>query len=371
MTAAPILHSTPAEHAAVRVPRGIEWLPPNWFASVMGTGAIAVCGAGLPWTVPGLHALDVAAWALASLTLVALIVATAFHHRRRPAVARRYLTHPVVGHFYGTVPMALLVVGAATLLVGRDVVGEPCAVAVDWVLWIAGTAGGVATLVAVPLALAGGGAAVDPAFPGRLLPVVPPMVSAATGALLVPHATHALAVPLLVASYACFALATAASVRVAVAMVRARGRSAAVPAAMVPVRWVVLGPLGQSVAAVNALAAAAVPLVGARTAHLLRTGAIGFGIPVLAAAAVWILVSLVITGRAARRGLPFGLPWWSFTFPVATVVLGCERMAAQTGQPVYRVAAGLLFGALVVTCAGVAVLTVRALARGRLTVAPS
>ena len=363
------LHSAPL--ADVPGPRGIRWLPPNWFASVMGTGAVAVCGAGLPWHVPGLHALDAASWALASLMLLALGVATAAHHRHRPAVARSYLTHPVLAHFYGTVPMALLVVGAATLPVGRDVMGARAAVTVDAVLWTVGTVGGVATLVGVPMMLARRGARVDPAFPGRLLPVVPPMVSAATGALLVPHAPHLIAVLLLVACYACFALATAASLRVAAGMVRRRGRSAEVPAAMVPVRWVVLGPLGQSVAAVNALAAAARPLVGAPAAHALRTGAIGFGVPVLALAAGWIGLSLVATGRAARKGLPFGLPWWSFTFPVATVVLGCERMAAQTGQPVYRAAAGVLFGALVIACAGVTVLTLRALARGRLTDAPS
>ena len=223
----------------------------------------------------------------------------------------------------------------------------------------------------MPLVHARRGVRVDPTFFGRLLPVVPPMVSAATGALLVPHAGHALAVALLIASYACFVLATVASLLVAAGMVTHRGAGVPVPAAMVPVRWVVLGPLGQSVAAVNALAAAAVPLVPAGTAHVLRTAGIAFGVPVLAAAAVWTLSSLAVTAGTVRRGLPFGLPWWSFTFPVATVVLGCERMAAQTGEVGYRLAAVVVFAVLVPVWALVTVRTLRALVRGRLTAAPA
>ena len=46
--------------------------------------------------------------------------------------------------FYGCPPMALLTVGAATLLIGSQVIGTHAAVVVDSVLWGLGTAGGLA-----------------------------------------------------------------------------------------------------------------------------------------------------------------------------------------------------------------------------------
>lgn len=43
--------------------------------------------------------------------------------------------------------MALMTVGAGALLAGRRLIGLPAAVDVDWVLWSAGTLGGLLTAV--------------------------------------------------------------------------------------------------------------------------------------------------------------------------------------------------------------------------------
>ena len=57
-------------------------LGPNWFASVMGTGIVAVAGASLPIGVPSI--LTTAAWILASLLLIILLVAIPLHWVRTP-----------------------------------------------------------------------------------------------------------------------------------------------------------------------------------------------------------------------------------------------------------------------------------------------
>ena len=95
-----------------------------------------------------------------------------------------------MAHFYGAPPMALLTVGAGTLLLGKDVLGLRAAVDVDWVLWFAGTVLGLAVAAAIPYLQFTRHAGVGPAsaFGGWLMPIVPPMVSASTGALLVPFA---------------------------------------------------------------------------------------------------------------------------------------------------------------------------------------
>ena len=37
-----------------------------------------------------------------------------------------------------------------------------------------------------------------------------------------------------------------------------------------------------------------------------------------------------MTVKTARAGLPFSLTWWSFTFPVGTVVTGTSQLALYT-----------------------------------------
>jgi tellurite resistance protein TehA-like permease len=89
-------------------------------------------------------------WALAALLLVTLTAATGIHWARGPGAPRRHLTNPVMGHFYGAPPMALLTVGAGTILLGRDVVGPRAAIDIDWVLWFAGAVTGLAAAAVVP-----------------------------------------------------------------------------------------------------------------------------------------------------------------------------------------------------------------------------
>src|ERR1700710_1504896 len=161
---------------------------PNWFASVMGTGIVATAGATLPIRIPGLHVFSRVVWVVAAVLLVILVIAVAAQWIRHPTVARSHSHNPQMAHFYGAAPMALLTVGSGAILIGKDVIGLRLAVELDWVLWIAGTAGGLFTAATIPFVMfTQMNVEPDAAFGGWLMPVVPPMVSAAAGALLIPH----------------------------------------------------------------------------------------------------------------------------------------------------------------------------------------
>jgi tellurite resistance protein TehA-like permease len=73
-------------------------LGPNWYASIMGTGIVAIAGASLPLAVPGLHVFSTAVWALAAAGLIALTAAWAVHWVRYPDRARGHAAHPVMAH---------------------------------------------------------------------------------------------------------------------------------------------------------------------------------------------------------------------------------------------------------------------------------
>src|SRR5271156_399869 len=128
-------------------PEVLRLVGPNWFASVMGTGIVATAAATLPVHVPGLRAFAEMVWVLAAALLVVLAGAVGGHWLRHPTVARSHARNPQMAHFYGAAPMALLTVGAGSLLIGKDLVGDRIAVDLDWVLWTAGTVGGLFTAV--------------------------------------------------------------------------------------------------------------------------------------------------------------------------------------------------------------------------------
>jgi C4-dicarboxylate transporter/malic acid transport protein len=343
-------------------------LGPNWFAAVMGTGIVAIAAATLPFQMPGLHELALAFWVLGAAMLATLCAAWAVHWIRFPERARAHANNPVMAQFWGAPAMALLTVGAGTLLVGRDWIGLPAAVDADWVLWGLGTALGLVTACWIPfLMMTRHSIAEDGAFGGWLMPVVPPMVSAAGGALLVPYAAAGQArLTLLLGCYAMFGVSLFASV-IVMALVWSRlVTHKTLPALMVPTVWILLGPLGQSVTATGNLAKVAPLALRAPYPAGANVLALLYGVPTWGFAMLWLAIAASLTVRATRRGMPFGLTWWSFTFPVGTVVTGTISLATRTGSDVLRGASAMLFALLLAAWLTVAVRTAAGAARGRL-----
>jgi C4-dicarboxylate transporter/malic acid transport protein len=345
-------------------------LGPNWFASVMGTGIGAVAAATLPFRVPGLHVFALAVWALAAAWLAVLSAGWTVHWVRHTERARGHAASPVMAQFWGAPAMALMTVGTGTLLLGRDWTGLSAAVDADWVLWGLGTALGLATACWIPyLMMTRHEIAPDGAFGGWLMPVVPPMVSAANGALLIPYAAGGQArLTLLVGCYAMFGISLFASVIIITLLWGRLVTHKTLPALMVPTTWIVLGPLGQSVTAAGNLAKVAGLTLHAPYAAGASVFALLYGLPAWGFALAWLAIAAAVTLRTARqdKGLPFGLTWWSFTFPVGTCVTGTIGLAARTGADLLRYGAAALFLLLLAAWLIVAIRTLHGGATGRL-----
>ena len=343
-------------------------LGPNWFASVMGTGIVATAAATLPVQWPGLREFATVIWLLAAGWLVVLTAAGTVLWVRHRAAALDQARDPVMVQFYGAPPMALLTVGAGALLLGPAVIGAHAALLVDAVLWPLGTLGGLASSLAVPyLMFTRLRAAPDAAFGGWLMPVVPPMVSAATGALLIPHLPAGqLRLSLLLVCYAMFGISLIASLVVITQLWQRLVRHSIGPAAMVPTLWIVLGPLGQSITAACLLGAAARLALPSPYGPAFQALGLVYGVPVWGFALLWAALATAITIRAARARLPFSLTWWSFTFPVGTLVTGTTGLALHSGSGLFRWAAAGLYLILVATWVVVSVRTVAGTWRGSL-----
>jgi C4-dicarboxylate transporter/malic acid transport protein len=299
---------------------------PNWFAAVMGTGIVAVAGAQLPVRIPGLHTASLAVWVLAAVLLVALAagwVVSGYRERGED---------PVMAQFWGAPAMAMLTVGAGTLLLGKDLIGLRAAVDADWVLWVAGTVFGLVTAVGVPyLMMTRHEIAADAAFGGWLMPVVPPMVSAACGAALVPHLPPGQArLSMWLACYAMFGISLILSLILITHLHHRLITHKTLPAVMVPTLWIVLGPLGQSVTASGNLANVAGEVLHGPYPAGAAVVALLYGVPTWGFAMLWLVLAAAVTVRTVRQGMPFAPTWWAFTFPVGTCVTGTISLAART-----------------------------------------
>ncbi|NGN64296.1 TDT family transporter [Streptomyces sp. A7024] len=340
-------------------------LGPNWYAAVMGTAIVATAGAAQRFQVPGL--LLHAVWALSLLMLATILAGRAVHWTRHRDQARLHLLDPGVAPFYGCLSMALLAVGAATSAVGVDLLGEHAAVVLDAVLWIAGTVIGVVAAAAVPyLMVARHRIETGSASPVWLLPVVAPMVSAATGPAFVPHLPEGQwRLAMIMGCYAFFGISLFATLIILPVVFSRLLHGGPLPLTLTPTLFLVLGPLGQSTTALNNIAAAA-PLGSPEYAGAAQAFAFLYGAPVMGFALLWFAFAAALVVGAVRDGMTFAMTWWGFTFPVGTCVTGAAGLARHTGLDALFWLSAALYAFLVAAWLIALVRTVRGVASGAL-----
>lgn len=324
----------------------IPVMTPHWFTAVMGTGIVGIAAHTLPVSSPVLHDLSVAAWVLDIAVGVTIVTLTVAHYVTDPRAVRRYLLDPTSAPFYGAMSMGILTMGTSTLLIGSEFLGLRAAADIDLTLWWIGTLIGLGSAAIVPvLAFTRHRVAADAATPVWLLPVVAPMVSAAGGALLLDHVHGTAAQALAIACYAQFGATLMAAVAITGSVWNRLAHHQHRDPAAAPALLIVLGPLGQSVTAAGLLADHAPESLGL-TRHAMTVFSILFGIPVMGFALLWLAIAAAIVIDTARRGLPFTLGWWSFTFPIGTCVTGATVLAHHTGAAVLTALAVALYALL-------------------------
>ncbi|MFD3439259.1 TDT family transporter [Streptomyces sp. NPDC058685] len=366
-----VADATTPSRTTVRLPT-LRHFGPNWYASVMGTAIVANAGAALPYDVPGLRTVCEAIWALSALMLIVVLLARAAHWLHHPDQARAHLLDPAIAPFYGCLSMALLAVGIGTVSVGRDVIGEPAAVAAAFALFGVGTLIGLVVAVAVPyLMVVRHRVTPGTASPVWLLPVVSPMVAASLGPFLVPHLPAGQwREALLLGSYAMFGISLIATLVILPVVFSRLVHHGRLPLALTPTLFLVLGPLGQSTTAVGKLADVAPDAIQAPYATGFAAFAVIYGVPVMGFALMWLMLAGAMVVRAARDGMPFSMSWWAFTFPVGTCVTGAASLAHHTGLSALTWSAVGLYLLLVTGWAVAGVRTVRGLLGGTLLAAP-
>ncbi|HYN68169.1 MAG TPA: SLAC1 anion channel family protein [Ornithinibacter sp.] len=309
-------------------------LPVTLFASVMGLGGLSLAWrrAATVWDLPQWPALTF----LAVGVLVFLVVGTLYVVKwvRHPAAARAELRHPVRMTFAPTLTISVLVLATA----GQDV-----APALASAVWWVGAIGHLAATVAVLTAWFSrpdiGPGAVTPAW---FIPVVgnvvTPLAAARLGSV----------------ELAWFAFGVGIVFWVGLLPLllhRVLLHDPPLPAKLLPTIAIFIAP----------------PAVAMLSWQALTGVADGPAVRVLYSAAM-VFVVLLLAQAPRLRTVPFALPAWAYTFPLAAASAAAVSMAGARPQVTYDVIAVLMLGGTTVLVLVVAALTVRAAGRRQICV---
>lgn len=303
------------------------------FATVMGIGGLSLSWrrASSVWALPDWPAEALFWLALGVFSLVAVFYLAKW--ARHPDAARDELRHPVRMAFVPTITIALLVLATA----GQDLVPGAASAA-----WWAGAVGHLVLTVAVMSAWFGRrDIGLDEVTPAWFIPVV--------GNVITPLAASAIgSVELAWFSFGVGVVFWVALLPILLRRVLLHGR--ALPLKLLPTLAIFIAP--PAVIGLSWLALTE-PTDGDPVFRILFAATVMFTVMVLAQ-----------TPTLAR--VPFGLPWWATTFPMAAAAAIAITAAGRLPGPAYDVVAVALLSVATAVVAAVGALTVRAVAHRRI-----
>lgn len=341
---------------------------PGWFGAVMGTAIVGIAAALNPGSVGALKVAATAVGALfvglaLALTLV-LGIPYVWRWQRYPQAARSDLRHPVLGALYATFPGGLLVLAAALATVGPAFLPEGVVTVLVAVVGVAGIVlAFLLSVVFIYLLYAADEMRPEQTNGGWF---IPPVVNIIVPLVLVPLAARSggdMARLLILAGYAAWGIGFFLFLLVAALLFGRLVYHPLPPAALAPSLWSGLGPIGVGSLALVRLAQAGKPFWGDHADVVVVLSALaalalwGFGL-------WWLTIAAVLLQRYRRNGLPYGIGWWVFTFPLGAYTVSTLTLARVWTMPVLEGIGVLLFLALIGFWVAVAFRTLRGLRTG-------
>lgn len=343
--------------------RGLDRVGPAWFTSIMGTGILAIAATTSSIPVPFGRPIGVVLWTVDAVLFAVFALLWAASIARAPKSFTDLLHDPVKAQVLGAPPMACFTIAVGFLKIGEAFLPLEFCVAAAQTIFIVGVLGSIASAFAVPYVMFTHHQ-IEPekVYGSWLLPVVPPIVASVPAALLSSTWPAAIRGDMLVLAYALLGVGTILAA-IVITIFYSRLTIHKVPdGALVTTTWLVIGPLGQSIAGTIALgdAAGAVwPEFGRGPALV----ALAYGVLVWGFAMYWLAMSIALTLRAKARHLPFDVTWWAFTFPVGVLTTGTDALYLRTHAHVFGVVSLALLALLATMWTIVVAKTLRGAAR--------
>ncbi len=302
---------------------------PAWFASVMGTGILAVTSKFYSCYLPFLQTVAGVLWIFNLFLFFVLLVPWLLRWIMYRQNALADLRHPILAQFYATIAIGCLVLAGDFLAIGVDYL--PFNVALEFAhwFWIVGAILTFAFGIGVPLIMfLSPHVEITHINPGWFIPPVGLIVIPIAGAKLIPYWPTGIQCPMLILNYIAWSSGFFLWVFLAAICFYRFICHPPLPTNMVATVWINLGPIGAgTMALLSLIKASSILKINGFAGAFYLFGLIfwGFGF-------WWLMIAILKTRHYMRYlELPYAMSWWGFTFPLGAYV-GASYMIAQLFQ---------------------------------------
>ena len=293
----------------------IKNFAPSWFASVMGTGILALTTYFYSEFIPFFNIAGKALFYFNIFLFVILFVPWLLRWLIFPENAKADLIHPVLSNFYPTIAVGFLVLSADFLIIGNNfIIGE--------ILWYIGTVSTILFAVLIPFnVFTGSHVKIDHINPAWFIPPVALIVIPIPGSILICKSSGILKEALILVNYFGWGAGFFLYLSLLSITMYRFALHHPLPNIMAPTIWINLGPIGAGTVAI-------IKLVGACNFVTSKDAFYTFGLIFWGFGIWWVIMAIFLTLHYIKKlKLPYAMSWWAFTFPLGAYVSGNHAIA--------------------------------------------
>ncbi|KAK0120415.1 hypothetical protein ONS96_010631 [Cadophora gregata f. sp. sojae] len=336
---------------------------PSWFSVNMGTGIVSILLHNLPYNGRWLYWISVVIFCLNVALFTTFLCISIVGYTLYPAIWRAMIRHPAQSLFLGTFPMGFATIVNMVVFVCVPAWGYRAA-QLAWALW---------WIDAMSLHTA----ELKSMTATWLLPIVAPIVAAATGAIVadvLPNPQHALIT--VIVSYILWGTGVPLAMAVLVVYFQRLTIHKLPPREVIVSVFLPLGPLGQGGFGIQKLGMVAMkifPQTRTLSEATTKSGDILYVMGYLMALIMWgfgLVWLFFALASISRSKFPFNMGWWGFTFPLGVFTTSTVQMGMELPSAFFRVLGTILSVIVTLLWIMVATTTIRKAITGDLFFAP-
>ncbi len=281
---------------------------PSWFASVMGTGILALVSLFYAKYLSLLGTISKWLFYFNVVLFFLLLIPWVLRWIFFPKNAISDLEHPVISNFYPTLSVGMLVLSANYMVIGKNYqAGE--------IFWFIGAILTIFFAILTPfIAFKGEHVKLDHINPGWFIPPVGLIVIPIPGSLLINHVSPYLKETVLLLNIFGWGAGFFLYITLlAICMYRFILHHP-LPGVLAPTVWINLGPIGAGTTALINLT---------KQSGLIQTKApiFFFGLLFWSFGLWWLAMAIIMTLYYIHKiKIPYTMSWWAFTFPLGAYV---------------------------------------------------
>ncbi|EIE84854.1 hypothetical protein RO3G_09564 [Rhizopus delemar RA 99-880] len=301
----------------------IRHFTPSWFSVTMGTGIISILLQGFPFQFKGLQTISLVIYLINVVVYCVLTIITILRYIMFPGIFMLMIKHPAQMPYYFIVHHA----HALETMNGT---------------W--------------------------------LLPIVPAVVTAASGGLLCHYLDQTKALVILIISYITMGVGLLLALSIIVIYFYRLAIHKLPPKEVIISAFLPLGPLGQGAYGMIQLGSGAQLILGDR--YISSLGNTAYGTGFIIALLLWgyglwyLVIAICSVGITLKQKIPFNMGWWGLTFPLGVYTAATLAIAKILDSMFFYVLTSIFTCSLVILWIIVAIKTIIGAATGKLFLAP-